>query len=227
MTTGDEEPPGLNCPSVLSVQVGAVAPLGADGVASGFVKRPVAGPIRVGRLNLDGDAQADLRVHGGPDKAVYAYAASNYPLWAQEFPEHTALLTPGVFGENLTIVGLTEAEICVGDVHAIGTARLQVCQPRQPCYKFALRFDDNRMPRAMVRSGRSGWYYRVLQEGVLAAGDAVKVAERPNPDLLFTRLVEIVYRGQASEEELARLATARGVAHWLSAAARMGRSKSP
>ena len=128
-----------------------------------------------------------------------------------------------MFGENLTIRGLIEAEICVGDVHAIGSARLQVCQPRQPCYKFALRFDDNRMPGAMVRSGRSGWYYRVIEEGTVAAGDAVSVVERPNPDLLFTRLVEIVYRGQAGADELARLAQAPGLADWLRVAARKSR----
>lgn len=219
MTTNDLGTQVSPIPNLVSVQVGQIAPLGPDGVASGFVKRPVASPVRVGKLNLDGDQQADLRVHGGPDKAVYAYAAANYPLWAQDFPEHAARLTPGVFGENLTIAGLVEADIWVGDVHAIGTARLQVCQPRQPCFKLGLRFDDNRLPRNMVRSGRSGWYYRVLEEGVLSAGDEVRIVERPNPDLPLTRLIDIVYRGQASNEELARIAIAPGVAEWLRLAA--------
>lgn len=224
MTSHDADAPSATGPSVLSVQVGRVAPLGPDGVASGFMKRPVAGRVRVGKLSLDGDEQADLRVHGGADKAVYAYAAANYPLWTRDFPEHAARLTPGVFGENLTIQGLTEADICIGDVHAIGAARLQVCQPRQPCFKLGLRFDDNRLPRAMVRSGRSGWYYRVLDEGDLSAGDAVRLSERPHPGLLFTRMVDIVYRGQATEEELAVLAEAPGVAEWLRVAARRDRS---
>jgi MOSC domain-containing protein YiiM len=225
MTSNDPDAPGAAHPSVLSVQVGQVASLGPDGVASGFVKRSVSGPVRVGRLNLDGDAQADLRVHGGPDKAVYAYAAASYPLWAQDFPEHAELLRPGVFGENLTIQRMAEADICVGDVHAIGAARLQVCQPRQPCFKLGLRFADNRLPRAMVRSGRSGWYYRVLEEGVLAAGDALHVVERPDPNLPLTRLVEIVYGGKASDEELALIAKSPGVAKRLRVAAQKSHAK--
>ena len=225
MTTVDTKRPGLDGASVLPVQVGGVAALGPDGVPSGFVKHPVAGPVRVGKLNIEGDQQADLRVHGGPDKAVYAYASANYRLWLQEFPEHAARLTPGVFGENLTILGLLEADIRVGDVHAIGSARLQVCQPRQPCFKLGLRFDDNRLPRAMLRSGRSGWYYRVLDEGVLTAGDEVRLLERPHPNLLFTRMVDIVYRGQATGEELAVLAEAPGVAEWLRRAARQSRAE--
>jgi MOSC domain-containing protein YiiM len=220
MTTNDLETHAAVAPNVVSVQVGRVAPLGTNGVASGFVKRQVTGPVRVGKLNLDGDQQADLRVHGGPDKAVYAYAAANYPLWAQDFPEHAALLTPGVFGENLTVAGLVEGGIYAGDVHAIGSARLQVCQPRQPCFKLGLRFDDKRLPRAMVRSGRSGWYYRVIEEGIVSAGDTLRVVERPNPDLPLTRLIDIVYRGQTSAQELARIAVARGVADWLRLAAR-------
>jgi MOSC domain-containing protein YiiM len=216
--TGRQE--GATGPTVLSVQVGDVAPLGPDCVLSGIVKRPVHGPIRVGRFNLEGDKQADLRVHGGPDKAVYAYAASRYPEWLADFPEHRERLAYGAFGENLTIGGMSETDICAGDVHAIGSSRLQVSQPRQPCFKFALRFADNRMPRAMVKSGRSGWYYRVLEEGVLKAGDGIRVIDRPHPDLPFERLVEIVYRGEGSPEEYAIIARSAGVAQWLRAAAR-------
>jgi MOSC domain-containing protein YiiM len=205
--------------SVASVQVGAIAPLGPDGVPSGFIKRPVEGPVWVGRLNLAGDAQADLRVHGGEDKAVYAYAAGHYAPWRAEFPEHAHRLTPGAFGENLTIAGMVEADLRVGDVHAIGEARLQVCQPRTPCFKFALRFEDRRMPRAMVRNGRSGWYYRVLEEGALRAGDAIGVVERPNPTFLFERLVAIVHNDPATPEELEMMAKAPGVARWLRLAA--------
>ena len=207
-------------PTLMSVQVGRIAPLGAKRVPSGFVKRPVTGPVHVGKLNLDGDAQADLTVHGGPEKAVYAYAASRYPEWSADFPEHAAHFTPGAFGENLTMAGMSENDICVGDIHAIGSTRLQVCQPRQPCYKFALRFDDNRMPPAMVRTGRAGWYYRVLSEGVLQAGDAVSLVERPNPDLPFNRLIAIVNRSQATDDELHKLADADGLASWLRIEAR-------
>jgi MOSC domain-containing protein YiiM len=200
---------------VLSVQVGKAAPLGPAAVPSGFVKRPVDGPIDVGSLGLQGDQQADLVAHGGLDKAVYGYSAEHYPRWLEDFPEHENILANGAFGENLTISGLSEDDIYVGDVHEIGTTRLQVCQPRQPCYKFALRFDDRRMPAAMVSSRRSGWYYRVLQQGVIQAGDSVRLVERPHPQLPFDRLVQIVYGGAPHEEELREFARADGVARWI------------
>lgn len=209
----------MTSPHILSVQVGRIAPLGPDAVPSGFVKRPVATPLQVGPLGLDGDEQADLSVHGGPDKAVYAYPHARYADWLADYPEHGHHLAPGAFGENLTISGLTEADLCAGDIHEIGTARLQVCQPRQPCFKFALHFQDNRLPKAMVRTGRSGWYYRVLQEGRIAPDDTVRLIERPHPNLPFERLVAIVYHGQATKEELSLLAQADGVARRLRAMA--------
>ena len=191
---------------VLSVQTGRAAPLGPDHVPSAFVKSPRAGPVHVGLLGLEGDEQADLSVHGGPEKAVYAYAAAHYPAWALQFPELAPAFQGGAMGENLTVAGMDEAAICVGDVHGIGSARLQVCQPRQPCFKFGLRHGNKQLPKAMVKSGYSGWYYRVLEEGSLSAGDKLMVLERPNPGFDFTRLVEIVYHGKATEEELGRMA---------------------
>ena len=205
---------------LLSVHAGRIAPLGPEHVPSGFVKQAVAGVVAVAPLGLEGDEQADLSVHGGPEKAVYGYAADHYDAWSAEFPEHRPLLTGGGMGENLSIADMDEAALCVGDVHAIGTAVLQVCQPRQPCFKFALRYDDNRMPKAMVRSGRSGWYYRVLTPGHIRAGDAVERRARPNPDFSFARLVEIVNFGDATAKELARLAEMDGVARRLQVRAR-------
>lgn len=203
-----------------SVQIGRIAPIGPDAVPSGIVKHPVAGPVELRGHQLIGDETADLTVHGGPDKAVYAYSADHYPLWAEERPAHAARLTPGVFGENLTIAGITEADLCIGDIHAIGSARLQVCQPRQPCFKFALRFDDATMPKAMVRSGRSGWYYRTIEEGLIEAGDSVTLVARPHPGLGFERMVEIVNFGQATADELSLMAAADGLADWLRRRAR-------
>ena len=196
--------------SLLSIQTGHAAPLGPEGVPSAIVKTARSGPVAVGLLSLDGDEQADLEVHGGAEKAVYAYAASHFPDWAAQFPALN--FSGGAMGENLTISGLAESDICVGDVHAIGTALLQVCQPRQPCFKFSLRHNNNRLPKAMVKSGQSGWYYRVLRTGALEAGDAVTLHERPNPDFPFTRLVEIVYRGKATREEITRMAEMPGLA---------------
>ena len=202
-----------------SLQIGRIAPLGPDQVPSGYVKRPTGDRVRVHASGLTGDEIADLSVHGGPEKAVYGYALAHYDSWKGEHPEHVDRLAPGAFGENLTIDGLTEADICLGDVHRIGTALLQVCQPRQPCFKFALFFGDKRMPKAMVRSGRAGWYYRVLEGGTIAAGDTIELEARPQPGFRFSRLVEIVYGGKATRDELVALAGMTEVASHLRRAA--------
>ncbi|HEY2009498.1 MAG TPA: MOSC domain-containing protein [Rhizomicrobium sp.] len=198
--------------TLVSVQTGRIAPLGPDQVPSAFVKTPRHGAVEVTLLGLAGDEHADPIAHGGPEKAVYGYAASRYPQWAREFPAMADRFIAGSMGENLTIDGLDESGICVGDVHAIGSALLQVCQPRQPCFKFALRHDNKFLPKAMVRLGLSGWYYRVLSQGQLKAGDALALTERPNPDFPFARLTEIIYRGGASEDELYRMTTMPGLA---------------
>jgi len=199
-----------------------VAPLGPESVSSGFVKRAVIGPVTVARGGLVGDEQADLTVHGGPDKAVYGYGAANYLDWREEYPQHDELLVPGGLGENLAIDGLRENDLCVGDIHAIGTTKLQVCQPRQPCFKFALRFNDKHMPKAMIRSGRSGWYYRVLEPGTVNSGDSVELIERPNPHFPFSRLVELISFGKVTVAELEQLQDMQGLAlNWQQRAREM------
>ncbi|HSI20043.1 MAG TPA: MOSC domain-containing protein [Sphingomonas sp.] len=203
-----------------SIQIGSIAPLGPEAVPSGFIKRAVAAAVRVGALGLDGDAQADLTVHGGPEKAVYGYAADHYPAWAIDFPALAKRFQPGSMGENLTVAALSEKDICVGDVHAVGSALLQVCQPRQPCFKLALAMGEPRLGKAMVRSGRSGWYYRVLRDGVISAGDEVRLAERPNPDFAFPRLVTIVNLGGATLAEMRAMAEMPGIASRIAAKAR-------
>jgi MOSC domain-containing protein YiiM len=163
-------------------------------------------------LGLEGDQQADLSVHGGLEKAVYGYSLANYADWLREYPQHAAVLIPGGFGENLCIDGLREADLCVGDVHLIGSSRLQVCQPRQPCFKLALRFEDKLMPKAMIRTGRAGWYYRVLEPGVITPGDTVHLDDRPNPDFSFARLVELISHGKTTPAELVRMKDMQGLA---------------
>jgi len=148
----------------------------------------------------------------GPEKAVYGYSLENYGAWRIEYPRHAAVLVPGGFGENLCIEGMRESDLYVGDIHRMGSARLQVCQPRQPCFKLALRFQDKMMPKAMVRSGRSGWYYRVLEPGEIAPGDTVHLDERPNCDFLFTRLVEFISHDNATRLELERMQSMEGLA---------------
>jgi MOSC domain-containing protein YiiM len=202
----------MTAATLLSVQTGRIAPLGPDHVPSAIVKQARSDVVGVGLLGLEGDEQADLSVHGGPEKAVYGYAASHYPAWAAQFPQLASSFIGGAMGENLTIAGMDEAAICVGDVHAVGGVLLQVCQPRQPCFKFSLRHNNNRLPKAMVKSGHSGWYYRVLQQGRLQAGDKVALHNRPNPDFPFTRLVEIVNHGKATPTELIQMSDMPGLA---------------
>ncbi|MDP9089211.1 MAG: MOSC domain-containing protein [Pseudomonadota bacterium] len=191
--------------SLVSIHAGKVAPLGPEGVPSAFVKSQIAGSVRITPLGIAGDEQADLTVHGGLEKAVYGYSLDNYADWREEYPGHAATLVPGGFGENFCIEGIREVDLCVGDVHQIGSSTLQICQPRLPCFKLALRFADKKMPKAMVRSGRAGWYYRVLEPGQVAIGDAVKLEGRPNPDFSFARLVQLISLGNATRDELERM----------------------
>ena len=186
---------------------------------SGFIKTAVIGPVLAGTLGLDGDQQADLSVHGGPEKAIYAYPASRYPDWAAAFPPLADRFVAGSMGENLTIEGMDEDDICVGDVHAIGGALLQVCQPRQPCFKLALAIGEPRLARHMVRTGHCGWYYRVVQEGPIAPGDVLTLAERTT-GFAFARLVSIVNRGGATPDELRDLAAMPGLASRIGRQAR-------
>jgi MOSC domain-containing protein YiiM len=159
--------------------------------SSAIWKAPVAGPVRVHGTGVDGDAQADTRVHGGPEKAVLAYAVAHYAAWAAELDPQA--LGPGAFGENFAFEGLDEASVAIGDVVAIGSARLQVCQPRSPCWKLARKFGRPELVERVLETGRTGWYLRVLAEGVVAAGDEVAIVERPHPRLLLTRLHEVLY----------------------------------
>jgi MOSC domain-containing protein YiiM len=197
---------------LVSVQVGQIKPLGESQVASGFVKSPVLGPIEVSRIGLKGDAQADLKVHGGPDKAVYGYAMAHYQSWLTEMPSHENLLSPGGFGENLTLDGCNENEVCLGDIYRIGSTILQVSEPRQPCSKLVLRFDEPLMPKLMNHNSRCGWYYRVLEPGKLQAGDCVTLLERPSPNWSVARFYKlIVGRSKKKLEDMRELAKMPGL----------------
>ncbi|HTE39240.1 MAG TPA: MOSC domain-containing protein [Steroidobacteraceae bacterium] len=160
---------------ILSVNVGAPREVIHDGkrVMTGIFKSPVSGPVRVGKINLAGDGQGDLRVHGGVDKAVYAYPFEHYAYWQRTL--HRDALSPGHFGENLTIEGLDEAHCAVGDRLRIGDALFAVTQPRVPCFKLGIRFNDMEMVKLFSRSARTGFYLKVVSEGAVAAGDSINV----------------------------------------------------
>jgi MOSC domain-containing protein YiiM len=148
-------------------------------INTGIFKKPVFGRIALRTLNLDGDWQADLSVHGGPYKAVYAYPSEHYGFWRQEFPEMD--LTWGTFGENFTTEGLAEDELHVGDRFGIGSAVLMVRQPRMPCYKLAAKFQRDDMIDRFLVNGRSGFYFSVEQEGEVENGDSFELVSQ-NPD---------------------------------------------
>jgi MOSC domain-containing protein YiiM len=163
---------------VLSVNVGQPREVVWHGkpVTTGIFKEPVAGRVPLRRLNLDGDIQADLRVHGGPDKAVYAYSSEFYELWSRERPELE--LGPGTFGENLTTQGLLDGEVSIGDRFRVGTAELVVTQPRLPCFKLGLRMDRDAFVTEFLERGLLGFYLAVAREGEVEAGDAIVELER-------------------------------------------------
>lgn len=165
-------------PHVRSVNVGAprTVTTGRHQVRTAIWKTPVAGRVTASRHNLSGDQQADLTAHGGPDKAVYAYAAEDSAWWAQQLDRD---VPPGAFGENLTTLGLDVTAARIGEQWSIGGAILEVAQPRVPCFKLALRFDDPTLPRRFAAAARPGAYLRVLVEGDLAAGDPIAITRRP------------------------------------------------
>jgi MOSC domain-containing protein YiiM len=201
--------------SIVTVQVGRVAPLGPEGVPSGFIKRSLDGPVMAERLGVAGDQQADLRVHGGPDKALYCYPVEHYARWRVLAPQYASLLLPGGFGENLTTNGLEEDRVAIGDVFQLGLATVQVTQPRQPCFKLALRFGDPHVVKAMVRSGLSGWYLRVLDPGLIEAGASITLIDRPNPEWSVARFNHLINERRGTVEEWAELAQLKGLAcHW-------------
>jgi len=168
---------------IISLNVGPprVVMSNGDPVSTGIFKEPVAGRILLRTLDLDGDQQADLSVHGGPSKAVYVYPSEHYEYWTHELPEMK--LPWGMFGENFTTAGLFESELNIGDKFRIGSAMAIVTEPRMPCYKLAIRFGRSDMVKKFLASERTGFYFAVLQEGEVGAGDPIELVERSKDNL--------------------------------------------
>ena len=192
---------------VISVNVGAPknVTVRSETVETAIWKTPVEGPVEVRGHNLAGDRQADLSVHGGPNKAVYAYPSEHYEFWRHELPE--AELEWAAFGENLTINGLLEHDVRVGDELAIGTAVLRVTQPRLPCFKLGIRFGRLDMVKRFLRSRRTGFYFRIVREGVLEAGDRITLTPAPFPSVTIAEMVDL-FIADAPDEKLLRRAIA-------------------
>ncbi|HJS48595.1 MAG TPA: MOSC domain-containing protein [Gemmatimonadales bacterium] len=178
-------------------------PFAPDGLdqpwRSAIRKRPASGAVRLTRLGLEGDAVADQKHHGGPDQAVLAYAGDHYPRWRVELGDREGLV-PGGFGENLTVEGGDEADVRLGDIWAVGEARLEVSQPRVPCENLARRFGVRDLVKRVVGTGRPGWYLRVLREGEVRAGEPVVLLERPHPEWSVAHAFRVMLDARGPKE---------------------------
>ncbi len=190
-----------------AVLTGKAVPFGRPDTLSAISKQPTDAAVAIGPAGLEGDEQADRRNHGGPDKAVHHYPFDHYAAWRADLPAPAPLLDGvGAFGENISTLGLTEETVCVGDVFRIGTAVLQVSQGRQPCWKLNHRFGVKDMARRVQFTGRTGWYYRVLEPGIAAAGDEISLIDRPLPDWPLARILRAFYHDTGDLPTLAGIA---------------------
>jgi MOSC domain-containing protein YiiM len=189
---------------LVSLQVGRPALLAWNGriVETAIVKQAVDGPLHLAGDGFEGDEQADLTVHGGPDKAACAYPVEHLPRWSHELGRD---LPRGAFGENLSVAGLLEEDVHIGDVFTLGGALVQVSQPRGPCYKIAARWGPKTLPDRMAKAGISGFYFRVLEEGAVRAGDELRLAERGSA-VSVAEVMRVTYRDRRDEEGLLRVA---------------------
>jgi len=163
-------------------------------VRTSIFKAPVTGQVRVAKLNVEGDQQSDLTVHGGIDKAVYAYPSEHFAFWSTELPGMD--LPCGVFGENFTTAGLLEESLHIGDRLRISSAEFVVTQPRMPCFKLGIRFNRSVLVERFLQSGRTGFYFAVLKEGKVSAGDSIELLETDEPNIPVGDVVNL-YRGEA------------------------------
>ena len=196
---------------LISVNVGLPRVVISNGepVSTAIFKEPVLARVMLRTLNLDGDRQADMSVHGGPSKAVYAYPSEHYEFWKQEFPEMN--LPWGMFGENFTTTGLFESEVNIGDKFQIGSAIVMTTQPRLPCYKLGIKFGRTDIIKKLLASERTGIYFAVLQEGELGAGDSIELIERNKANLTVNDITKLYASEKHNSELLARAIAAEAL----------------
>jgi len=187
--------------TILFLMTGKAVPFGKE--TSAIAKSARDGPLAVGPLGLEGDEQADRSVHGGPDKAIHHYSASHYSFWRSELGPHPLLEVPGAFGENISTLGMTETEVCLGDRYRLGTALVEVSQGRQPCWKQGHRLGNPAVVARIVETGKSGWYYRVIEPGKVSAGDSIELTERPLPEWTVARAFALLIGGEGRSDRAA------------------------
>ena len=195
---------------ILAVLLGKVRPFRGDDEPSAIGKLPVADVVAVGAMGLAGDEQADRTVHGGIDKAIHHYPADHYDWWRQYLGDAPLLDAPGACGENISTAGLHEENIFLGDRFRLGSALVEVTQARQPCWKLDHRFQAKGVMAQVVKTRRTGWYYRVLEPGEVRAGDLLELVDRPYPDWPLASLFGLLIGGEA-KSRLADLRALRDV----------------
>lgn len=196
---------GLRDAELLSVQVGQPKTIAAEKEwTTGIWKSPVGQPVWLGATNLQGDGQADLVNHGGTHKAVCVYSAVHYPAWLQTLP--LAEMPWGSFGENFTVDLLTETDVCIGDVWSVGDAVVQVSQPRQPCWKLARRWGIKDLALQVQQTGWTGWYFRVLGEGLVGPGDRLRLVDRVAAEWTVAAANRVMHHDKHDLDAAARLA---------------------
>lgn len=174
---------------IIGLYVGKVEDCWPGKPPSAIAKTLMQGCLRLETTGFADDRQADMAVHGGPEKAVHHYASEHMAFWRQRLPKHAEQFMPGCFGENISTIGLNEANLCLGDVMSIGTATVQICQGRQPCWKLNAHTGLDDMAAHFQNTGRTGWYYRVVQEGSVCISDHMQLQERLYPDWPLQRLI--------------------------------------
>lgn len=200
--------------------IGVIAPLSGER-NSAIVKHAVAGALELMPLGLHGDMQADRVNHGGPERALLHYCARHYADWAREYPQAAAILTAPGFGENISSTQMDETSVCIGDIYRIGAARVQVSQPRSPCWKLNARFGIPDLAQRVQDSRRCGWLYRVVEPGQIAVHDRIELLERPNPDYSVAAVMRAVNAEVIDHRRLAAIAALPALsANWRAKAER-------
>lgn len=184
---------------IRAVLLGKVRPFRGDDEPSAIGKLPVTDLVAVGPMGLAGDEQADRTVHGGVDKAIHHYPSDHYDWWRGHLGDAPLLDAPGAFGENISTAGLDETNVFLGDRFRLGSALVEVTQARQPCWKLDHRFGTKGVMAQVVKTRRTGWYYRVLEPGLVRAGDALGLVERPHPEWPLASLFALLIGGEAKD----------------------------
>lgn len=203
----------MNTPTLY---MGGIRPLPPENRPTGIFKNEIVMPAWLGQEGLSGDAQADRRVHGGPEKALHQYPVAHYERLAMAFPEAKDILVPGSIGENLSVPGWDESNIGIGDVFQLGDARVQVCQPRSPCWKIDHRYGVDGMANMIDDEGITGWYFRVIEEGSVEPGCAFELVNRPAPQMTVQALLMLWREHRPDPAVLETAATTPGLAdNWV------------